>query len=108
MLNPPQVCPVTGKKLAVYGKGVDIWACGVMMYTMLSGRHPFTGEGILDLFRSIKSGKIDLDSYNWPRVSDEAKALLRGLLAQNPRERLSARESLNHPWIADVKIADVK
>ena len=102
MLNPPQVCPATGKKLAAYGRGVDMWACGVMMYTMLSGKPPFTGEGIMDLFRSIKSGKFDLDSYVWPIVSDEAKALLRGLLACDPRERLSARESLNHPWIVSA------
>ena len=70
-----------------------------MMYTMLSGKPPFKGEGIMDLFRSIKYGKVDLDSYVWPMVSDEAKALLLGLLARDPKERLSARESLNHPWI---------
>ena len=75
LLSKPLACPTTGRKLAAYGRRVDIWACGIMVYRMLSGEPPFKGKGILDVFQSIKAGKVDMESpQRWCFVSEEAKA----------------------------------
>ena len=100
ILECPDVCQLSGKKQVHYGRKIDIWSCGVMLFTLLSGKQPFTGKGIGDLFRAIKTGQIDLTGKAWAKVSAEAKDFVRLLLTTNPAERPSAEEALMHPWIA--------
>ena len=100
LLECPHVCQWSGKIQAQYGRKIDIWSCGVMLFTMLSGKEPFTGEGIGDLFRSIKIGHIDISGPVWAEVSEEAKDFVRLLLTTNPAKRPTAEEALAHAWIA--------
>eukprot|EP00270_Netrium_digitus_P007111 TRINITY_DN2064_c1_g1_i2.p1 TRINITY_DN2064_c1_g1~~TRINITY_DN2064_c1_g1_i2.p1 ORF type:complete len:534 (-),score=134.10 TRINITY_DN2064_c1_g1_i2:90-1691(-) len=82
-----------------YSKEADVWSCGVILYILLCGVPPFWAENEQGIFDSVLKGHIDFDSDPWPRISKDAKDLVRKMLRQNPRERISAQEVLNHPWV---------
>ena len=68
-----------------YGKGADIWSCGVILYILLSGVPPFYGETETQIFDSILRGEIDFTSAPWPRISDAAKDVVKRMLVHNPK-----------------------
>lgn len=76
----------------------DIWSCGVVMYILLSGRMPFSGENDQEILQEVKKGKFSLEISEFNFVSNEALDLIKGLMAYNPKERFSAKNSLRHPW----------
>ncbi|KAA3460124.1 calcium-dependent protein kinase 3-like [Gossypium australe] len=84
-----------------YGHEADIWSAGVILYILLSGVPPFYGETEQSIFDSILRGNIDFASDPWPFVSNSAKDLVRKMLRHDPKDRLSAVEVLNHPWIRE-------
>ncbi|KAI0983517.1 hypothetical protein GJ496_000395 [Pomphorhynchus laevis] len=81
-----------------YGKPVDMWACGVILYTMLSGFPPFWHRKEHILLRMIMDGKYSFNNVIWEEISDDAKSLISGLLTFDPIERLTSEEALNHRW----------
>ncbi|XP_059668986.1 calcium-dependent protein kinase 17 [Cornus florida] len=84
-----------------YGPEVDIWSIGVMLYILLSGVPPFWAESEQGIFNSILRGHIDFTSDPWPSISSQAKDLVRKMLTLDPKQRLSAFQVLNHPWIKE-------
>ncbi|KAK6171562.1 hypothetical protein SNE40_019722 [Patella caerulea] len=82
-----------------YGKPVDIWACGVILYILLVGYPPFWDEDQHRLYAQIKSGAYDYPSPEWDTVTPEAKNLINSMLTVNPAKRINASEALKHPWI---------
>eukprot|EP00252_Welwitschia_mirabilis_P011561 TRINITY_DN2584_c0_g1_i1.p1 TRINITY_DN2584_c0_g1~~TRINITY_DN2584_c0_g1_i1.p1 ORF type:complete len:531 (-),score=115.98 TRINITY_DN2584_c0_g1_i1:306-1898(-) len=82
-----------------YGSEVDIWSAGVILYILLSGVPPFWAETEAGIFEAILDGYIDFESDPWPSISSAAKDLISRMLKQNPKERLTAAEVLNHPWM---------
>ncbi|KAM4123270.1 hypothetical protein ACB094_01G147000 [Castanea mollissima] len=82
-----------------YGAEADIWSAGVILYILLSGVPPFWGENEQGIFDTILRGHIDFSSDPWPSVSSSAKDLVKKMLRADPKERLSAAEVLNHPWM---------
>ncbi|CAH0513625.1 unnamed protein product [Peronospora belbahrii] len=91
-----------------YGKEVDIWSCGVITYILLCGYPPFHHDNQNVLFRLIKAGRYEFDSPYWDDVSAEAKDLISKMLILAPAERWSARQLLDHPWIAADAVKDVQ
>ncbi|XP_015896537.2 calcium-dependent protein kinase 1 [Ziziphus jujuba] len=82
-----------------YGAEADIWSCGVILYILLSGVPPFWGENEQSIFDAVLHGHIDFSSDPWPSISSSAKDLVKKMLREDPKERLSANEVLNHPWM---------
>ncbi|XP_070545093.1 calcium/calmodulin-dependent protein kinase type II delta chain-like isoform X18 [Ptychodera flava] len=82
-----------------YGKPVDIWACGVILYILLVGYPPFWDEDQHRLYAQIKAGAYDYPSPEWDTVTPEAKNLINSMLQVIPSKRITAAEALQHPWI---------
>ncbi|XP_052006512.1 calcium/calmodulin-dependent protein kinase type II delta chain-like isoform X16 [Xyrauchen texanus] len=82
-----------------YGKPVDIWACGVILYILLVGYPPFWDEDQHKLYQQIKAGAYDFPSPEWDTVTPEAKNLINQMLTINPAKRITADQALKHPWI---------
>ncbi|XP_019620064.1 PREDICTED: calcium/calmodulin-dependent protein kinase type II delta chain-like isoform X9 [Branchiostoma belcheri] len=82
-----------------YGKPVDMWACGVILYILLVGYPPFWDEDQHKLYSQIKAGAYDYPSPEWDTVTPEAKNLINSMLNLNPAKRITAEQALRHPWI---------
>lgn len=89
-----------------YGKPVDMWAFGVILYILLGGYPPFHDNDQKKLFKKIIRGAYQFHDEYWSNISSEAKDLIRGLLILNPLNRLTVDQALEHPWVrsADNKL----
>ncbi|KAM9823155.1 calcium/calmodulin-dependent protein kinase (CaM kinase) II beta 1 isoform 10-T10 [Syngnathus typhle] len=96
--TPGYLSPEVLRKEA-YGKPVDIWACGVILYILLVGYPPFWDEDQHKLYQQIKAGAYDFPSPEWDTVTPEAKNLINQMLTINPARRITAQEALKHPWV---------
>ncbi|CAD6996390.1 RAC serine/threonine-protein kinase [Ceratitis capitata] len=91
-----------------YGHAVDWWGTGVVMYEMICGRLPFFNQDHDVLFTLIL-----MEEVRFPRtISDEARSLLAGLLAKDPRQRLGGgqddvKEIQAHPFFASINWTDL-
>lgn len=82
-----------------YGKEVDYWSVGVILYILLCGFPPFYEENNSKLFEMIKTCNYDFPSPFWDDVSETAKNLIRSILVVDPAKRLTAEQILAHPWV---------
>ncbi|XP_076766202.1 calcium/calmodulin-dependent protein kinase II isoform X13 [Xylocopa sonorina] len=96
--TPGYLSPEVLKK-EPYGKPVDIWACGVILYILLVGYPPFWDEDQHRLYAQIKAGTYDYPSPEWDTVTMEAKNLINQMLTVNPSRRITASDALKHAWI---------
>ncbi|XP_025205499.1 calcium/calmodulin-dependent protein kinase type II alpha chain isoform X13 [Rhopalosiphum padi] len=96
--TPGYLSPEVLKK-EPYGKPVDIWACGVILYILLVGYPPFWDEDQHRLYAQIKAGAYDYPSPEWDTVTPDAKNLINQMLTVNPAKRVTASDALKHPWI---------
>lgn len=91
-----------------YGRAVDFWGLGVVMYEMMVGRLPFYSQDHDILFESILQNEV-----RFPRtLSNDAKSLLSGLLIKNESRRLGggpdgAKEVKRHPFFINVNWTEV-
>ncbi|XP_053723935.1 caM kinase-like vesicle-associated protein [Synchiropus splendidus] len=96
-----------------YGRPVDCWAIGVIMYILLSGNPPFYDDSEDDsdnrdrnLFLKILSGDYEFDSPYWDDISDSAKTLVASLMDVDQDQRLTAQEAIAHEWISGNAASD--
>ena len=84
-----------------YDEKSDEWACGVLMYILLSGSTPFQGITEEEIFSNIKKGKFNFNKPEFKYVSDNCKDLICNLLEYYPEDRISAFEALQHPFFTE-------
>ena len=89
-----------------YGKKCDLWSVGVVVYMIICGYYPFYGDSTNEIVKHVASGKFDFPSPEWDVVTASAKEFISALLTVDPKERPSALEAIEHPWI--VKHTAVK
>ncbi|XP_011889131.1 PREDICTED: caM kinase-like vesicle-associated protein isoform X2 [Cercocebus atys] len=97
-----------------YGRPVDCWAIGVIMYILLSGNPPFYEEVEEDdyenhdknLFRKILAGDYEFDSPYWDDISQAAKDLVARLMEVEQDQRITAEEAISHEWISGNAASD--
>uniref|UniRef100_A0A672HWX8 non-specific serine/threonine protein kinase n=1 Tax=Salarias fasciatus TaxID=181472 RepID=A0A672HWX8_SALFA len=91
-----------------YGRAVDWWGLGVVMYEMMCGRLPFYNQDHERLFELIL-----MEEIRFPKnLAPEAKALLAGLLKKDPKQRLGggpddAKEVMSHKFFTSINWQDV-
>lgn len=86
------------------GKKSDIWSCGVILYSITTGHLPWTKKNQIELFRQIKSAKFTIPSC----ISQNCADLIQKMMEVDVNKRLSAEEALNHPFLKDIDVDDVK
>jgi phosphorylase kinase gamma subunit len=91
-----------------YGNEVDIWASGVIMYTLLVGFPPFWHRKQMIMLRNIMEGKYEFCSPEWDDITDQPKDIIRRLLVIEPHKRLTASECLHHEFFqqAHTRLAE--
>lgn len=77
------------------GTSVDVWSAGVMLFALLVGQLPFNDNSIPKLYQKIQAGIKTLPSF----LSEEAKDLIRRMLTVDPKQRITVRDILAHPWL---------
>ncbi|KHN06216.1 Calcium-dependent protein kinase 24, partial [Glycine soja] len=82
-----------------YGQEIDVWSTGVILYILLCGVPPFWAESEEGIAQAIIRGKVDFTRDPWPKVSDEAKHLVKRMLDPNPFTRITVQEVLDNSWI---------
>ena len=82
-----------------YGKQVDCWSLGVILYIMLSGTTPFSGNTTEEVLNKIKIGYLSFKPTAFRNVSDAAKDLIAQLIRKDINLRITAAQAYNHPWI---------
>ncbi|CAH9105568.1 unnamed protein product [Cuscuta epithymum] len=88
-----------------YGPEVDVWSAGVILYILLCGVPPFWAETEKGVAQAIIRSVVDLKKDPWPKVSDNAKDLVKKMLNPDPTKRLTALEVLDHPWLQNAQKA---
>ena len=121
------IAPEIVKNTGYDGQLADIWACGVILYFMLTGRRPFDDDSVHKLLDKIIVGDfkfpqpqtvLGISKQNSsgggdseaPRnkISEEAKDLVKRILNPNPRKRFTIEQIMMHPWMqtGDLEISE--
>ena len=94
---PGYVAPEILKEKKGYGLGVDMWSMGVILYILLTGIPPFSGDSHEESFACTLRG--DYDKSKLQSISQDGHGLVSALLTYNPAKRITSEATLNHPWL---------
>ncbi|XP_057470102.1 calcium-dependent protein kinase 29-like [Actinidia eriantha] len=84
-----------------YGKEIDVWSAGVILYILLSGVPPFWAETERGIFEEILTGHVDFECEPWPSISTGAKDLITKMLTYDPKKRITAAQAIEDPWLKE-------
>jgi serine/threonine protein kinase/Ca2+-binding EF-hand superfamily protein len=93
----PEVLTMQG-----YGKEADLWSVGVILFLLLCGKLPFDGDDHNEIIRSTIQADLKVNPSIWNRLTEDAKNMITSLLNKDPKERITAREALKHPFIVNT------
>ena len=87
-----------------YDEKCDIWACGVILYILLAGYPPFSGNTDKEVYNLITNIKYDFEKERWKNISKYAKELIKNMLTP-AKNRYSAKQVLASKWL-EIKLKD--
>jgi len=96
--TPSYMPPEIVQKKEYLGNFVDIWSCGILLYTLLCGAFPFKALSEKELYGKIAKGVYNLPTY----LSNEAKTLIKKILVINPTSRPTAEDILKDNWFTNI------
>lgn len=91
------LAPEIVKNTGYDGQLADIWACGVILYFMLTGMRPFDDDSVHKLLDKIIVGDFKFPDQE-KQISEDAKDLVKSILNPNPRKRYSIEMIKQHQW----------
>lgn len=90
-----------------YGRAVDLWSIGVIVFTLLSGSLPFNASTKDKLFEKIKKVDFQFCSPQWDTISEHAKDFVQRLLQIDPKQRMTSKQAVLHRWHNKVAMVDI-
>jgi len=93
--TPSYMAPEIIQRKEYFGRPVDVWSLGVLLYACLCGFFPFTAKNYQDLYRRILRGAFKIPDT----LSPGSKDLIRNLLVVDPHRRFTLSQVRSHPWI---------
>ncbi|RTG90297.1 serine/threonine kinase 17 [Schistosoma bovis] len=84
----------------------DIWSVGVVVYYLLTGESPFWNESKEHTFLNVCQLNISYPDHLFQDISMEAIAFIKRLIQKNPRDRPSAVDCFNDPWLSSTTFTD--
>uniref|UniRef100_H2YFD0 Titin n=1 Tax=Ciona savignyi TaxID=51511 RepID=H2YFD0_CIOSA len=95
----PDFCAPEVVQNDTVGCATDMWSVGVLTYLMLTGLSPFQGENDNDTLRNVSDADYNFEHEAWRFISDDALDFIDRLLLKDKRERMTADDALEHPWL---------
>jgi serine/threonine protein kinase len=102
--TPSYMAPEIVNKTEYCGPPADVWALGVLLFTMLCGQFPYRGATDDELYGKISRADYKVPSDVVAVLSPEAIDLIASLFNTNADKRPTAKEVLNHKWLLDVSL----
>ncbi|XP_043525679.1 titin homolog isoform X2 [Frieseomelitta varia] len=100
LFGTPEFIPPEIISYEPIGTESDMWSVGVICYVLLTGLSPFMGDNDAETFANITRADYDLEDEAFDAISNDAKDFISGLLVKRKESRMSARQCLEHPWMA--------
>ncbi|XP_015434395.1 PREDICTED: myosin light chain kinase, smooth muscle-like [Dufourea novaeangliae] len=100
LFGTPEFIPPEIISYEPIGTESDMWSVGVICYVLLTGLSPFMGDNDAETFANITRADYDLEDEAFDAISNDAKDFISGLLVKRKELRMSARQCLEHPWMA--------
>jgi serine/threonine protein kinase len=99
MGSPIYMAPEVITHNTKYGKAIDMWSFGVMVFIILGGYPPFYDEDVFLLEEKIQTATYEFHDEYWSSVSEDAKDFIRKCLVVDAKARMTADEATNHSWV---------
>jgi serine/threonine protein kinase len=102
--TPSYMAPEIVNKTEYCGPPADIWALGVLLFTILCGQFPYRGQTDQELYTKISNSDYKIPSDVYHTLSQEAIDLIASLFSTQAEKRPTAKELLQLPWLADITL----
>lgn len=95
----PEILDGNSEGSVGYRLECDVWAVGVIAYSLLCCQYPFDGETDADVVKAVSKGEFEFGDH--VKVSDDAQDFVRSLIVKDPKKRFTIEMALQHPWISN-------
>lgn len=86
----------------IYNNKVDIWSCGILLYALLTGKAPYKTKDKVQIKQCVLETPFQIEDAKVSKFSADAQDLMKKMLCIDPKNRISAKNALEHSWFKDV------